>query len=285
MFSFWSKKPEAETIIVVRTKNRPELFSRALKSIHQQTYTKWHVAIINDGGDSQTIQQIADSELPTKSFTLFSLSPPSGSNSGRPLNEAIQRTNSKYVAIHDDDDSWNPSFLAATIAQMEKENTIACVSRCYLVQESWNGSAYEEKSREIYQSWQDKGISLFRLAESNTFPPISLVYRRQAWESVGPYPDHCLEDWLFHLRLLARYEISFLSEILANYHQRSDGPDATEESLRARLELYGKIDIKIRNKLLREDLAQGKIGLGFLVNMAQSQGRIHQMIEAPEKQS
>jgi len=46
-----SIKNDGSVAIIMRTKNRPILLARALKSVLEQEYQNWHLYLINDGGE------------------------------------------------------------------------------------------------------------------------------------------------------------------------------------------------------------------------------------------
>ena len=82
-----------------------------------------------------------------------------------------------------------------------------------------------------------------------------------------------MEDWEFCLRLFSKFEIGFLETPLAHYRIRQGGVGGAAENSRIRnSKIYGKLDQRIRNRYLRNDLASGKIGLGFLLNLAKMHG-------------
>lgn len=287
MLSFKSK-PRASIVILVRTKDRASLLKRAIGSIQKQTYSDWHIMLLNDGGKSQEVVQVLEElDLTTKKkCTLIHLpanesdaAPP---KSGRPLNIGIERSSSEFLAIHDDDDTWRPEFLQQSIEKIRSSNSDACVTACNRIFERWNGKEYEEVSRELYNPWQIHGISLFRLAESNTYPPIASVFKRSVQQEIGPFAEHVLEDWLFHLKLSAKYEVSFLRTPLANYHARIEGArEFSDENVCSKFsDVLGEAELKIRNDLLKEDLASGRKGLGFLVNLSRASAHLYSEIQS-----
>ena len=46
--------------IVVRTKDRPQFLTRALRSITAQSYADWQAIIVNDGGDPATVREVVE---------------------------------------------------------------------------------------------------------------------------------------------------------------------------------------------------------------------------------
>lgn len=271
------------TTILMRTKDRPLFLKRALQSVLAQTNTSWNLQLINDGGN---LNDLKSSLLPFEeklggrlNLVHFPLS--EGRGKGKHLNAGLQNSLSDFVAIHDDDDSWHPQFLEKMISSLGEKHAI--VSKSFSVMEEVKNDGIEEISRAIHEPWQTHGVSLFRLAESLSFPPIALLFRRSVLQHIGAFDDELgpLEDWEFSLRLLARYECGFLEEALANYHQRKGASGSDANSTERAKEIYGRLDLEIRNRLLRQDLAQGRLGLGYLVNMAQSHGRLVQELRSP----
>ncbi|MGZ3701504.1 MAG: glycosyltransferase family 2 protein [Bdellovibrionota bacterium] len=275
MISLGKKSPRGATAILLRTKDRPVFLRRALESILAQTDEDWVIALVNDGGDraalDDTLAPFAKRLAGRLAVAHFEKS--EGRGKGKHLNMGLKAVDSEFVAIHDDDDSWEPDFLARARAAMGEK--AAVVTQSFLIKEKLEGGALSEISREIYEPWQKFEISLFRLAESLTFPPIALLFRRAVISDIGNFDDELgpLEDWEFSLRLFSRFEVKFLEEPLAHYRQR-EGTGSEGNSRANSARIYGELDQQIRNRLLRQDLADGRVGLGFLVNAAQAHGRV-----------
>ncbi|MGZ6289457.1 MAG: glycosyltransferase family 2 protein [Bdellovibrionota bacterium] len=264
----------------MRTKDRPFYLERGIKSVLSQTDPDWGLVLINDGGDSSEVEKIVARYLAELRGRIKIVNFPEsiGRGTGQHLNAGIEVSDSEFIAIHDDDDQWASGFLEKTIDEIK--NSVAIVTQSVLVTESEEAGKVTEVSRSLYEPWQKDAISLFRLAESLTFPPIAFLFRRSVLKEIGAFDPALgpLEDWEFALRLFARYEVPFLNEPLALYHQRVSAHGSSENSQSRVKAVYGRLDTEIRNELLRKDLAAGKVGLGFLVNMAQMQGRLYKEI-------
>ena len=71
------------------------------------------------------------------------------------------------------------------------------------------------------------------------------------------------------MRFLAKFDIFLLNEELANYHHRLTLKEGIySNTIIGGVQLHYQYDAFIRNQLMRKDLREGKIGLGFLVNVA-----------------
>lgn len=272
---------KTRTAILMRTKDRPFYLERGLQSVLAQTDPNWVLVIINDAGDSNVLEGILKKYRPALGdrLKLVNFSVSEGRGTGKHLNAGLEISDSEFVAIHDDDDSWDPRFLERTIAEIK--TAAAIVTQSTLVTEREENGRAVETSRAPFEAWQKDAISLFRLAESLTFPPIALLFRRAVLAETGVFSPNLgpLEDWDFSLRLFEKFEVPFLEEPLAFYHQREQAVGAAKNS-RSRADiLYGRLDTELRNALLRKDLAEGKVGLGFLVNIAQMQGRLYKEIQ------
>jgi hypothetical protein len=85
-----------------------------------------------------------------------------------------------------------------------------------------------------------------------------------------------LEDWDFNLRFLLAFDIDVLPEKLANWHWRM-GPDSgqTITSGKNNHVLYTN---HLRNQWLRDDIASGKVGLGFLNALVTTAGLLEEHV-------
>ncbi len=272
--------------IITRTKNRNVLLRRAIESVLSQTYSDWLHVIVNDGGGPASVDELVHSYTDRYQgrfkviHNLQSLGMEAASNIG------IRSSSSEFIVIHDDDDSWHPTFLERAITFLDspqpKLNTpiAGVVAYSTRILEEFDGNEVKIVASEPFNTWMTS-ISLYRLASSNVFPPISFVFARSATESVGLFREDLpvLGDWDFHLRFAARYEIGLIKEELANYHHRvSIQSGDYGNSVFAGNDKHRHYEQLLRNELLRNDLQEGKMGLGFLVNISNSFEIVHQQL-------
>lgn len=269
--------PHARVAVITRTKNRPLLLKRAIESVMGQSYQDTLMVIVNDGGNQEEVDSLVSSyHDSSKQIVVLhnekSLGMEAASNRG------ITSSDSTYVVIHDDDDSWDPSFLETMIVSLESviQNHPECagvVSDFTIINEVITGNEIREVKREDCSHWVQE-LTLWRMAQGNCFPPIAFLYKRSVLEQVGYYDESLpvLGDWEFNLRFLARYDIHHLTTPLAFYHHRGKDTDAAYgNTVISGVRLHRDMNIRIRNKLLRSDLDAGKLGLGYIVNQNSSQ--------------
>lgn len=282
----------ARVAVVTRTKNRAILLERAIHSVLEQKFHDWTHVIVNDGGDAEEVHRVLASNLDAYRGRIVVINNPASVGMEAASNIGIRACLSEFVVIHDDDDSWEPDFLASCVEFMDSTNKpqLDCsyggvVTHSLRVIEEMDGQDVRRVEAEPFNAWMSS-VSLFRLAAGNTFPPISFLFRRDVWEEVGCFREELpvLGDWDFHLRVCVRYEIGLIPKLLANYHHRTTIQSGdygntvfvADAKHRAYENLY-------RNELLRRDLETGKPGLGFLVNVGSSFELLHRQLWPMER--
>lgn len=283
-------KPTATVAIVTRTKNRPQFLPRARASVEAQSFRDFVWVVVNDAGDPAVPEQ----EVKAAHFNgLRALLVNREASVGMEAasNDGIARVDSRYIVIHDDDDSWDPAFLEKTVHFLNTNpDPLGVVTySARIIEDISSGEpvavsvdAYNDKLRAIYLS---------DLCEHNRFPPISFLFRRGVYEALNGFDESLpvLGDWDFNLRILLQGEIALLPETLANYHLRlavPDGQGHLGNTVTTGLSQHAVIDCRYRNHILREDVKAGRVGLGMLLalgrNLAHTTSRISQRIDTLE---
>lgn len=252
--------------IITRTKDRSVFLPRAIKSIAKQTFGDYIHVIVNDGGDKGVVEDIVNAQSPeVKSrIKLFHRAEPSGAPDTI-FNESIDRVDSEYVAIHDDDDTWHEDFLLQTVKYLDSTNDAAgvVVRTDKIIEKIDNDSIRRIKSERLMPDLQ--AISLYRQFIDNQLMTNAFVFRRTAYEKVGKYDASLpvVADWEFGIRFLQEYEVGFLDPgfALAYYHHRVGTKDNSfaKHSHRRYVTL-------VANRYLRKDLKNGVLGAGYMIS-------------------
>ncbi|BBK30178.1 glycosyl transferase [Allostella humosa] len=260
--------------VITRTKDRAVLLHRAMESVLSQTEADWIHVVVNDGGEAAPVDRLAAAFADRYAGRLHVIHNPRSLGMEAASNVGLRASDSRYVVIHDDDDSWTPEFLATTTAFLDgaADGSVAgVITHSVRVDERIVGDRVEIDRRQPYNDWV-RSITLFRMAGGNMFPPISFLFRRSMLEEVGYYREDLpvLGDWEFNLRFLARRDIGVLALPLALYHHRPGNTNpAYANSIFGAQDKHALYDALIRNELMRRDLDSGRLGLGTLVNLGQ----------------
>lgn len=248
--------------IIVRTKDRPIFLQRALANIAEQTFTDYVVAVVNDGGNQQTVERVIAQEPRIKELLTIHNEESRGMEAAS--NQGIQATQSTYIAIHDDDDLWEPTFLETTVHRLEEtgENMVTVRTDEYFERITDNGTFEFIDSRPFWAILKD--ITVQDLTRINRAVPISILHRRSLHDELGFYNENLpvVGDWEFNLRVAAQYPILFIDELLAHWSQRPDQTEgALANSVHAGKVLHGIYDGRVRAQAIRDDLANnGHLG-------------------------
>lgn len=247
--------------IIVRTKDRPLFLKRALANIAEQTYTDYTVAVVNDGGNREAVEQlVAEAHGLTEVQVLHS-----GSSKGMEAasNLGIKATESTYIAIHDDDDLWEPAFLETTVATLEETGSQMVTVRTdeYFERITDKGTLEFIESRPFWGFLND--ITVQDLMRINRAVPISILYRRSLHEELGYYDESLpvTGDWEFNIRVASRYPVHFVDQNLAHWSKRPHADGSNANSVHAGQILHDIYDGQVRARAIREDLSeQGRLG-------------------------
>jgi len=255
--------------IITRTFNRPLLLERAALSIKSQTFQNYVWVIVNDG-DSKPVERII-SCYPKNQVLLINNSSPVGME--KASNMGIIASNSEYVVIHDDDDSWDKNFLQKTIEYLEtntvKNGEYGVITYTDRIIEKIEGETIKKVSQDSFNSNLNV-LSLFDMLIKNRFPPISFLFRRCVFDEIGYYDESLpvLGDWDFNIRFMLHYNIGIIPEVLAYYHHRCHCFDSYSlNSVTGGNDLHIYYDNYLRNKYLRQDIQNNTFGIGTIMNL------------------
>jgi glycosyltransferase involved in cell wall biosynthesis len=249
--------------VIMRTKDRPQLLRRAIGSVLAQTFTGWHLTIVNDGGDRTTVEAVVSAfpDLGARADVLHNHEPHGRSAA---LNQGIKASDSALLAIHDDDDSWHPDFLARTVAHLQSTSDAAVLVRTELIWERVDGDEVTEEAREKWAP-EIRAFTLSDMLAYNRAIPISVLYRRAVHDEIGYFREDIPfdVDWEFWLRLaLLPDPLGFIDgETLAYWHQRRGAVGPLLNSVISHDGLHQRTDQQIRDEALRAYARQDGLGV------------------------
>jgi hypothetical protein len=206
-------------------------------------------------------------------------------------NRGLESSVGKYIAIHDDDDTWAPEFLDLTSGILEADDDAVGVAvATEVVVERVADGHVEQVETWMFTPPADL-VTVFDLLLSNRVVPIGLLVRRTAVDAIGGYDESLpvVGDWDFNLRLAMRGPIRYLPRRLAFWHQRPSTDGALSNSIYNDSELHFRYDRVVRERALTADLGSG--GLGQLLYLSkfitervtEAEERIAARIDAAEE--
>lgn len=262
-----SRKKSAAVAVITRTKNRPLLLERAINSVLNQTFEDFIVVIMNDGGDKRDVEQLVKKYEKKAKHRIQVIHNEQSIGMQSASNKAIRSVDSEYVVVHDDDDTWHPEFLERTVAHFQASGSLGVIAATDLVVEEIVNDKVKEKERfRLYPGLAS--INLYKMCYENYAAPISFIYARKVFKEIGYYDESLggVGDWDFGLRFLLKYDIDFLQSenALAYYHQRPQDTSINGNSIYT--DTHKRLEDFIANKYLRQEINEGKMGLGYLIS-------------------
>ena len=271
--------------IITRTKNRPILFERAVKSVTAQTSSDYVHVILNDGGDKAEVERILK-DNPGKNRVIIHNKESVGLT--KALNQAIRAVHSTYVAILDDDDTWAPERVKETNDYLDKhdDQDAVVVSMDKIIEKIDEDNIVEIQRDRWYPGLQV--VSLYDQMLDNYLSNGCTSYRRSLFEELGGYDEslEVAEDWDFGIRTLIRGDVFVMQKVLAYYHHRPEQTGRDGNSVFAEYDTHKKNLVKLRNKYLREDVKKGSLRVGYIMNsMAHSKEQAEKLAKDLDSQT
>ncbi|WP_297722673.1 glycosyltransferase family 2 protein [uncultured Mobiluncus sp.] len=246
--------------IIIRTKDRDIFLRRALQDISRQTFTDFEVIVINDGGDETVLAATVSELLPAARI----LNNPDSVGRGKAWVQGLNAAKAPFIAVHDDDDTWAPDFLAATTQFLDTHQESPAVAvRLEVVAEKIENGQFTELYRWIYQE-RHAAITLGNLMRTNQTVPIATLYRKSALQELRELLESApvVEDWLVNMQLARRGTFGFIDgEPRAYWHQRPE--DQSVESGNSVIQMHGvhaRVEGEYRDGLLRDFIDAGGLG-------------------------
>jgi len=281
-----SEQKTAKVAVVTRTKDRPLLLDRAIRSVMQQTLDDLTMVVVNDGGDASAVEEVVQRRASQARDRIVVVHNDRSLGMEAASNIGIKTSDSEFLTIHDDDDTWHPSFLQAAVGAIGQSGRAGAVTDTVVVSEDVTygdirlmdrvgyGSPPTSQEGEALDDQRDRPTSFFRILGGNTFPPIAFMYRREVLAEVGYYDESLpvLGDWDFNVRFLRRFDIEYVPLPLAYYHQRLSPSGELSNSVFAESDLHDAVRERLLNRYLREDLEGHELGIGYLANLLHDLG-------------
>mmetsp|Transcript_15413 Transcript_15413/g.18547 ORF Transcript_15413/g.18547 Transcript_15413/m.18547 type:complete len:298 (-) Transcript_15413:179-1072(-) len=256
--------------IVTRTKDRGTLLSRARQSVAEQSYPDIVWSVVNDGGSKVEPELEASLARDAEVETVLTHLDQSKGRAGA-ANVGVRAVASDLVILLDDDDRLLPDAVSTLVDALKNQpNDVAVGGQVWLVNESLQDGRWQETSRKISNP-EPGPIKIVDLAYRNILPVNACLYRRSAFDAIAGYDESLpvMEDWDFLLRIVQLGDIGKCNIPVAEYYLRPEMEDdsvSISNSVGAGHHEHIEWDARLRNRYLRQDLLEGKFGMGHLMN-------------------
>lgn len=254
--------------VITRTKNRPLLLRRAIESVLGQVSKDWHHIIVNDGGHANEVDALLSVYTDSYAGRLKVIHNEQSKGMEAASNIGIQSSDSKYVVIHDDDDSWEANFIGHCLVELEGcpfPSVKGVVTHITQIFEKIEGNTITEVRRQKFDP-NLTAISIPQITEINKFLPIAFMFEREVFDEIGYFDESLpvIGDWEFNIRYFMKYDAIIIKEDLANYYVRTESASNYYNTVSAGKNEHLFHRALIVNKHIRKDLENGNLTKGLL---------------------
>lgn len=109
---------KSNCLIIMPIYNRRHFLQQAFNSLAGQTYSDWHLIIVDDGSTDQPLETVEAISHKLDQRVTYVKQPNGGPGAARATGQSFVR-DQKYVAFFDSDDYWLPDYLKIAIHELD----------------------------------------------------------------------------------------------------------------------------------------------------------------------
>jgi len=199
-------EPPALVSIVIPTKDRSATLVAAVDSVLAQTYARWQLVVVDDGGSDDT-EQALGTRLQDERISYLRHAESRGVAGAR--NTGLEHAVGDYVTYLDSDNTWRPDYVELMVRFMRRDGHRVAYAMSALVEQGGAG-------RVLYRGMP---YSKAALEERNYIDCIVLMHERSVLEAVGVFDESLRRnvDWELFIRMAQLCEFGFLPIIATEY--------------------------------------------------------------------
>jgi GT2 family glycosyltransferase len=233
--------------IIMTTMNRKKIIRSSINSVINQTYDKWELIIINDGGENiqEVINTFDDSRI-----RYIHLEKNYGKSYAN--NIGIDNAKGEFIAYLDDDDRWYSNHLEIIINELMKNKNRNFAYTDYVKVECIIDNELQEQFPVKKEVIENQTARVFFVNEINFIPNFSMVHKKELYDKVGKYDLklNYYEDWDIIRRFSFVTPFIHVPEVTGEYWEDIAKSGRNSRALTDR-KLFEVIDyIKNKNKTL-----------------------------------
>jgi len=205
--------------IVVRTRDRPKLLEKALRSINAQTYRPIEVVLVNDGGCDLS-EEILRDILKDVSLNYIRLKDNVGR--ARAGNIGIENAKGDYIGFLDDDDELYPEHLETLTSFLFSSDYKIAYTDSLMVYKDYIGETNVKGNYKTELAFSED-FNYDKLLFENYIPFMCLLFNRDVLIASGGFDSslELYEDWDLLIRIGKVTPFYHIKKITSNYNQWS----------------------------------------------------------------
>jgi glycosyltransferase involved in cell wall biosynthesis len=201
--------------VVLPTYERPELLRRAIESVLRQSYTRWELLVVDDGGRADSESVAAASEDPRIRWMRIEHR---GVCAAR--NVALAAAGGELIAYLDDDNMMDPAWLTSVVWAFDQRPEVDVLYGAFVVDDLFrvDGKSAGLLPRTFLHPWNRETLRQNNLADIG-----AIAHRAGLPEARFDESLRQMGDWDLFLRLTSARDPLVLPAIACYY--MTDAPD------------------------------------------------------------
>lgn len=205
----------ARVSVVIPAFNAARFIGATLESVLASAFTDLDVVVVDDGSSDETGAIARSYGSPVRVISR----PNAGMSASRNL--GIDSSDSEFVALLDSDDLWHPQKLVWQVRTLEARRDH---DFCFTGFTFWDGRPLPDFASEARTGKVDESQSgwiYHQLILENWALPSSVLFRRSAWQALGPFLCEVqqTDDWEYLVRASRSHRFARLAESMVLYRQ------------------------------------------------------------------
>lgn len=194
--------------------NHAQYIDKAIASALAQTWQDFELTVVDDGSTDATGQVVSQFGSPVRYIYQ------QNRGQGGARNRGIASARGEFVCFLDDDDLWEPEYLATAISVFERQpDTDALYTGFRLIDDEDRMlpqiGSHVVAPHQMYDA----------LVHGGWFPPLVVTVRKACLDQVGPLDESLRghDDWDLWLRIAQGHVFRGIPEALARYRVHAGG--------------------------------------------------------------
>lgn len=219
--------------VIIPTRNRSFLLSRAIESVLNQKYNEIELIVVDDASEDNTSQVVERYRQRFRNFRYIRNNSQCGGAKAR--NIGISVASGKYISFLDDDDEWLSEKVEFQQRFLNSHPDVMAVS-CWYIEDT------DGRKRKVRKYEQ---ISFENMLWENFLGSFSFVMvRREIFEKIGLLDESLTicQDWDLWLKVSKDYKVCVVNKFLSIYYKHGGDKITalTAETISSYSNVYGK---------------------------------------------
>ena len=217
--------------VIIPTRNRPLLATRAVKSVLQQTLTELEAIVVIDGLDESTCTELAQIDDPRLQIVQL----PASRGGAVARNAGVDRSKGEWIAFLDDDDEWLPQKLELQLAAAKSSQYSCPLISCCLIARTPKGEfKYPRRFPQPEEHLSEYLLARNSFSFGEGLIQTSTIFTKKELLQKVPFqeglPKHQDWDWMLRVNTIAGVGIEFVPEPLAIWYRWEKRPSTSGTS-------------------------------------------------------